>query len=120
MGEAQSGRVRWQIGPGWPTYPCKSSHRSVQGVIPPTQSFATSTTTASPNPVTSARVAEGTGLGAARYETSPSAGAAEETRGLKEEAAVEGPPNRRQAQLALQIAAPLLMWQASAPPCRRP
>lgn len=59
--EARSDQVRWQIGPGWLTYLCKSQHKNVQGVIPPTQSFATSTTIVSRSPATSARPVEGIG-----------------------------------------------------------
>lgn len=58
---APSGRARWRIGQGWPAYLCMKPHKNVQDVNPPTQSFATSTTTAFLSLATSARPVEGTG-----------------------------------------------------------
>jgi len=102
--EARLGQVRWQIGQGWQTYLCKSHHKNVQGVIQPTQSFVTSTTTVSRSHATSARPVEGIGQEAVPLEVSRLAVVAEETKGLNQAATT--PPSRRLAQtakLALQI-----------------
>lgn len=96
--EARSGQVRWQIGQGWQTYLCKSLYKNVQGVIPPTQSFATSTTTVSRSRDTSARLVEGIGQRVVPLEVSRLAVVAEETKGLNQAATT--PPSRRLAQTA--------------------
>jgi hypothetical protein len=101
--EARSDQVRWQIGQGWQTYLCKNHHKNVQGVIPPTQSFATTTTIVSRSHATSARLVEGIGQRVVPLEVSRLAVVAEETKGLNQ--AVTTPPSRRlalTAKLALQ------------------
>lgn len=111
--EAQSGQVRWQIEQGWQTYLCKNSHKNVQDVIPPTQSFATSTTTASLSLATFARLVRGTGQEVVPFETSQLAVVAGETRGLKEVVALASHQQALIVKPAPQIATLRLTWEAS-------